>query len=209
MYLKRNYPHSVVLGDIAVWYEYYLPGVALILLVQQYNSIVGLLLYNGHRHHEEGAAVHVYREGPPGICCVLCVYAVRISEYAFRRLCQCFWDVVLHCFAPKPQKTGNAVYHDFAMPLRWRAISVLYLFLVRASSRVLICFIARYGLAAQLHSAAALQCWRGLPRVRWALRILPALHFWFYWWSYSSQQQTVRCRDQLGRRSAPRQEGQW
>lgn len=30
-------------------------------------------------------------------------------------------------------------------------------------------------------AAAALQCWRGLPCIRWAFRILSDLHFWIYW----------------------------
>ncbi len=60
---------------------------------------------------------------------------------------------------------------------------------------------------AQLHPAAALQCWRRLPRVRRAVRVLPTVHIGVYRWSYPTQQQAVRCGDQLGWRLASRQEG--
>lgn len=190
------------LGNIAVWYEYS----SIIYQVLYYIALIVKYSMMDAATMKNGAAV----SRRPGVSAVLLyVYAVGISEYAFRRVCRCFSGVALHCFAPKPTKTGNPVYHDFAMPLRWSCNICCVLVPVSDQSQLTRFFFARHGLAAQLHSAAALQCWRGLPRVRWALRILPTLHFWFYWWSYSSQQQTVRCRDQLGRRSAPRQEGQW
>ena len=50
------------------------------------------------------------------------------------------------------------------------------------------------------------QCGRGLSRVRRSLRVLSNLSWWLVGWRGEIEQETDRYRDQLGRRSASREE---